>query len=168
MVWIDIVLIIILLILAFHGLIIGIIRSICDIIGILIAYVLAVSFSPMLGMPRFVAFLLIFVIIVIGVHILGRIISKAIRSTPLGTIDRLLGGVLGLIKGLVICFVFLLILFLLKRPNTAVQGSLIAPWIIKGGLSASQVLPDKWSDWIENVVNQRELVQEYEDHHISL
>jgi membrane protein required for colicin V production len=166
--WIDIVLIIILLLLALHGLMIGIIRSICDIIGILMAYVLAVSFSGLLGMPRFVGFLLIFVIIVVAVHLLGRIISKAIRSTPLGTIDRLLGGLLGLFKGLVICFVFLIVLLLVKRPNTAIQRSSIAPWILKGGLTASQVLPSKWSDWIENIITQRELVQKYEDHYISL
>jgi membrane protein required for colicin V production len=166
--WIDIVLIIILLVLGLHGLMIGIIRSICDIIGILMAYVLAVSFSGLLAMPRFVGFLLIFVIIVVAVHLLGRIISRAIRSTPLGTIDRLLGGLLGLFKGLVICFVFLIVLLLVKRPNTAIQRSLIAPWILKGGLTASQVLPGKWSDWIENIITQRELVQKYEDHYISL
>jgi membrane protein required for colicin V production len=166
--WIDILLIIIVLVLALHGMIIGIIRSVCDIIGIVMAYILAVSFSGLLGMPRFVAFLLIFIVIVVAVHILGRIISKAIRSTPLGTIDRLLGGALGLIKGLVICFVFLLILLLLKQPNTAVQRSSIAPWILKCGVGASQVLPSKWSDWIESIVTQRELVQRYEDHLISL
>ena len=166
--WIDIVLVIILLILAIHGFIIGIIRSIFDIVGILAAYILAVSFSGMLGMPRFIAFLLIFVIIVVAVHILGRIISKVIRSTPLGTIDRLLGGLLGLIKGLVICFVFLLILLLLKRPNKAIQKSDIAPWILKGGLTASEVLPSKWSDWLKNVITQRELVQANEDYHISI
>ena len=166
--WIDIVLIIILVILAMHGLIIGIIRSIFDIVGILMAYILAVSFSGLLGMPRFIAFLLIFIIIVVAVHILGRIISKLIRSTPLGTLDRLLGGLLGMIKGLVICFIFLLVLLLLKRPNTAIQKSVIAPWILKGGLTASEVLPSRWTDWLKKVITHRELVKQYEDCHFSL
>ena len=164
--WIDIILVIILLILAVHGLMIGIIRSVFDIVGIIIAYVFAVSFSGMLGMPRFIAFLLIFIVIVVGVHILGRIISKVIRKTPLGAIDRVLGGLLGLAKALVICFVFLLVLLLLKRPNSAIQRSTIAPLVLKGGLTASEILPNKWSDWIKNVVTERELVQEYEDHYI--
>jgi membrane protein required for colicin V production len=168
MVWLDIVLIIVLTILALHGLLIGIIRSVFDIIGILIGYVLAVSFSGSVGIPRFLAFLLIFVFIVVAVHILGRIISKAIRTTPLGTIDRVLGGLLGLFKGIVVCFVFLLVLLLLQKSNKAIYKSAIAPEILKGGLIASQVLPDKWYNWIEDVVTKRELVQGYEDYHISL
>ncbi len=168
MVWLDIVLIIVLTILALHGLLIGIIRSVFDIIGILIGYVLAVSFSGSVGIPRFLAFLLIFVLIVVAVHILGRIISKAIRTTPLGTIDRVLGGLLGLFKGIVVCFVFLLVLLLLQKSNKAIYKSAIAPEILKGGLIASQVLPDKWYNWIEDVVTKRELVQGYEDYHISL
>ncbi|MGB3480070.1 MAG: CvpA family protein [bacterium] len=168
MAWVDIVLIVVLTILALHGLLIGIIRSVFDIIGILIGYVLAVSFSGSVGIPRFLAFLLIFVLIVVAVHILGRIISKAIRTTPLGTIDRILGGLLGLFKALVVCFVFLLVLLLLQKSNKAVYKSAIAPEILKGGLIASQVLPDKWYNWIEDVVTKRELVQGYEDYHISL
>jgi len=168
MAWVDIVLIVVLTILALHGLLIGIIRSVFDIIGILMGYVLAVSFSGSVGIPRFLAFLLIFVLIVVAVHILGRIISKAIRTTPLGTIDRILGGLLGLFKGLVVCFVFLLVLLLLQKSNKAVYKSAIAPEILKGGLIASQVLPDKWYNWIEDVVTKRELVQGYEDYHISL
>lgn len=168
MVWLDIVLIIVLTILALHGLLIGIIRSVFDIIGILIGYVLAVSFSGSVGIPRFLAFLLIFVLIVVAVYILGRIISKAIRTTPLGTIDRVLGGLLGLFKGIVVCFVFLLVLLLLQKSNKAIYKSAIAPEILKGGLIASQVLPDKWYNWIEDVVTKRELVQGYEDYHISL
>ena len=167
MVWVDIVLIIVLMILALHGLLIGIIRSVFDIVGILIGYVLAVSFSGAIGMPRFLAFLLIFVLIVVAIHILGRIISKAMRTTPLGAIDRILGGLLGLAKGLVICFVFLLILLLLQKSNKAVYRSTIAPQILRGGLIASQVLPDRLNNWIEDVVTKRELVQGHEDYHIS-
>lgn len=167
MIWVDIVLIIVLTILALHGLLIGIIRSVFDIVGILIGYVLAVSFSGFIGIPRALAFLLIFVLIVVAVHILGRIISKAIKATPLGAIDRILGGLLGLAKGLVICFVFLLVLLLLQKSNKAIYRSTIAPQILRGGLIASQILPDRWSNWIEDVITKRELVQSNEDYHIS-
>lgn len=167
MIWVDIVLIIFLSILALHGLLIGIIRSVFDIVGILLGYVLAVSFSGVIGMPRVLAFLLIFVLIVVAVHILGRIISKAIKATPLGAFDRILGGLLGLAKGLVICFVFLLVLLLLQKSNKAVYRSTIAPQILRGGLIASQVLPDRWNNWIEDVVMKRELVQGHEDYYIS-
>jgi membrane protein required for colicin V production len=168
MAWIDIVFIIILLILGFHGLLIGLIRSICDIIGILMAYILAVSFSPLLEIPRVLSFFLIFIIVVIAVHLIGRILSKAIKATPLNMLDRLLGGLLGFVKGLIICFVVLLIMLLLKRPNNTVERSTVAPWILKGGLTASQVLPGKWSEWIEHIIAHRSLAQDHEDHHFSL
>ncbi len=168
MTWIDIVLIIILLGLVIHGIIIGLIRSLFDIVGIVFGYMLAIQYSETIGIPKFLAFLLIFIIVVIIISILGRIISKLIHVTPLGFIDRILGGILGFLKGFVICFVFLIILLLIKKENVTLYNSEIAPWIIRGGLTMSQALPEKWYRWIEDVTTKRELVKHYEDHHFSL
>lgn len=151
-----------------HGIIIGLIRGIFDIVGIILGYILAISYSATIKIPKFLAFLLIFVIVAVVISILGRIISKLIHITPLGLMDRLFGGLLGFLKGLIICFVFLIIILLLQKANKVIYKSEIAPLILTSGLTASRVLPQKWYNWIEELVMKRELVQNYEDYHFSL
>jgi membrane protein required for colicin V production len=166
--WIDIVLIIILFGLVIHGMVIGLIRGVFDIVGIIFGYILAVSFSKAIKIPQFLAFLLIFIIVVVAISIIGRIISKIIHITPLGFIDRILGAVLGFVKAFVVCFVFLIIILLIKKSDLALRKSEIAPWVLKGGLTASQILPKKWYRWIEEIIMKKDLVQDYENHHFPL
>lgn len=177
MTWIDIILLIIIASLVIHGIIIGLVRSIFHIVGIILGYLLAINFSGSIGLPKFLAFLLIFVVAVVIVTILGRIISKLIHITPLGGIDRILGGLLGFLKGFIIAFVFLILLLLAKKSNRILYKSDIAHWVLKGGLTATQVLPQNWYNWIEEIVTKRELalmehnkVQTipYEDYHLPL
>ena len=168
MTWIDIVLIIIVLGLVIHGIIIGLVRSLFDIAGIIAGYLLAINFNEAIKIPKFLAFLLIFVVTVILFSILGRLFSKLIHITPLGLFDRILGGVLGLLKGIVIGFVFLIILLLVKTANRTLNKSEIAPWLLTGGLRACEVLPEKWYDWLKQVVTKRELVFDDKDHHFYL
>ncbi len=159
MTWIDIVLIIIVLGLIVHGIIFGLVRSLFDMAGIIGGYLLAINFGDMIRMPRFLAFLLIFVVTVIVFSISGRLFSKLVHLTPLGLLDRILGGVLGLAKGIFIGFVFLIILLLVKTANRTLNKSEIAPWVLTGGLRVCQVLPKKWFDWVRQVITKRELVE---------
>ncbi|MEO0191064.1 MAG: CvpA family protein [candidate division WOR-3 bacterium] len=141
-----------------HGIIVGLIRGVFDIIGIIGGYILALKYSSELGISRILGFLLIFVGVVIVVSITGRIISKLIHYTPLGLMDRLFGGLLGFIKGVVVSFVFLIVLLLMNK-GAAVDRSEIAPLILKSGVAASQVLPKKWFLWIKRVTEKKELVR---------
>jgi len=159
MTWIDIVLVIILIVLVLHGIMIGLIRGIFDIAGIILGYLLAINFSGALKIPNFLAFLLIFIVVVVAISILGRVISKVIHITLLGSIDRLLGGLLGFLKGFIICFVFLIVLLLLQRSNRVLLKSAIAPWVVRGGLKASQILPKIWYERIKEITTERELVR---------
>lgn len=166
MTWIDIIIIVIVLALLIHGIIIGLIRGFFDIIGIILGYIVAVFYSATIGIPRLLAFLLIFIVVVVIVSIIGRIISRLIHITPLGFVDRILGGILGVLKGFVICFVFLLVLLIIKKENVTLYRSEIAPWIVRGGLVMSQTLPRKWYQWIRDLATKRELVHHYEDNNL--
>jgi membrane protein required for colicin V production len=165
MTWLDVILGIIILALLIHGIVIGLIRGVFDIIGIILGYLLAVSYSGMIKIPKFLAFLLIFIIAVVAISVLGRVISKFIHITPLGSIDRILGGMLGLLKGLIICFVFLIILLLINKSTKVIDKSEIAPWVLKSGLKMSQVLPKRWYHWLEELITKRALVEHHEYHH---
>jgi membrane protein required for colicin V production len=168
MTWVDIILLVIFCALLIHGIIIGLVRGVFDIAGIIIAYIVAINFSEAIKIPRFLSFLLIFIIIAIAVSLLGRYVSKLIHVTPLGLIDRLLGGVLGFLKGFVICFVFLVVLLLFQRANRTIGASEIAPWVLRAGLTMSHALPRPWYLWIENVVTRRQLVIFHEDYYFRL
>ncbi len=168
MLWIDIGLIVIILGLVIHGIIIGLIRGIFDIAGIILGYLLAINYSDALRIPEFLAFFLIFIIVAVIVSILGRVISKLIHITPLGLLDRIFGGLFGFLKGFIVCFVFLIILLLLHGENRTIYRSEIVHWVIKGGLTMSQVLPKKWYDWIEDVTTERELVKHNEGYYVHL
>ena len=168
MTWIDIILLTIIICLIIHGILIGLIRGLFDIVAITIGYILAINFSDAIRIPKYLAFLLIFVIAVIVVSILGRLLSKLIRVTPLGVADRILGGVLGFLKGFIVGFIFLIIILLLQKENRILYKSMIAHRVIKVGLTASQVLPAKWYKWIEKVITQRAIVLDNEDYHLYL
>ena len=174
MTWVDIVILVIIVGLILHGMIIGLIRGAFDIAGIIIGYILAIQFNDTIRIPRFLAFLLIFIVVVIAISVLGRFISKALHATPLGVFDRLFGGVLGLIKGFIISFVFILIVLLVNRTSKTVHESQIAPLVIKGGVTMSYVLPKRWFEKIKGIVTRKELVMPgavhgfLRDHHISV
>lgn len=174
MTWVDIVILIIIVALVTHGMFMGLIRGAFDIAGIIAGYILAINFNDSLGIPRFLAFLVIFLVVVVGVSILGRIISKAMRATPLSVFDRLFGGLLGFIKALIISFVFLLVVLLIQKTDKIIKESEIAPLVVRGGLVMSQILPQNWYQRIESITTKRDMVfyyQEYEtfrDHNISV
>lgn len=46
----------------------------------------------------YVAFLVLFILIMVGVSIIGRFIKKVIDLTPLGTLDNFAGAVVGVLK----------------------------------------------------------------------
>lgn len=161
---------VIIFILVIQGLITGFIRSIFDLGGIIIGIFLAIEYSEKLKMAKFLAFLLIFLGTVIVVSLAGRLISKIIHLTPMGIMDRLMGGVLGFLKGIFFSFVFIIIVFLLNKES-ALKRCEIAPLILKSGVAVSQMLPEKWYKWIKKITikKERPYAQIYvRDYYLSL
>ncbi len=157
MCWIDIVILIILMVMVVQGIIVGFVRSIFDLGGIIVGIFLAIEYAEQLNMTKPVAFILIFVVTVIVSSIAGRLISKIIHLTPLGLLDRLMGGGLGFVKGVFICFVFLVVVCLFNKQD-ALKKCEIAPIILRSGVSASQMLPEKWHKWLKRIIVRKEFV----------
>ena len=57
-----------------------------------------------------IAFVLTFIILVVVVNLIGRLISKAIKSMNLGFFDKLGGFLFGVLKGVLLCSTFVLVL----------------------------------------------------------
>jgi membrane protein required for colicin V production len=82
------------------------------------------------GLLPLVSFLLVFVAIVWGVHLLGGFIKTAVHLTPLGVLDNLGGGLTGVLK-------WVLGLSLLLHGVGMAGLELISPTLV----ADSQVLP---------------------------
>ena len=94
----------------------------------------------------YLSFLIIFIAIIIGVKLVGRIIRSSIEGTAIGDMDQWLGAGLGIIRYTLIASVLLLALERLDLglPDSWTTGSVIfpvvegtAPWLAEttgGGL----------------------------------
>ncbi|GGF16273.1 CvpA family protein [Hymenobacter cavernae] len=95
------------------------------------------------GMLSFFSFLLVFVLIGWGVHLLGGVIKTAVHLTPLGILDNLLGGALGAVKWLLGLSLFLYGIGLadiqLISPNV-VADSQVLPLVKKATPVALQLV----------------------------
>lgn len=65
-------------------------------------------------------FLAVFVVVLIATSVLAILVSKLVKSAGLGLEDRLLGGVFGLARGLLVVMVVVLLAGLTSLPRQAV------------------------------------------------
>jgi len=78
----------------------------------------------------FAGFAVIFLVVLIGVLLLGHMLSSLVKAVGLGSADKVLGGVLGLTKGVVILVGLTIAAGLTSLPRTdfwkqaALSGSL--------------------------------------------
>src|SRR5688572_28925139 len=91
----------------------GLILEVMSILGWLVAYFAARWFSPEVGMylpigtsggslNHLAAFICTFLAVLIIWGLLARLIRMAIHATPLNALDRTLGGLFGIARGLLI------------------------------------------------------------------
>ena len=95
-----------------------------------------------LGLLPFLSFLVVFVLVILGVRLLGLLFKKIVDFTPLGMFDNILGAILG---GLKWCFAISLLLYVSSLAGIAVsQGtareSVIYPFVLKSTPLALEVL----------------------------
>lgn len=126
---VDIVILIILGIFCIRGLIKGIVVEVFSLIGMVFAYIVAMREMSTLShfilqyikLPEFIistiSFSLIFMVIFFILRLIASLISKLIRGTLIGWVDRLGGGVLGLIKGILIASLLLLFMNIIPLPK---------------------------------------------------
>ena len=95
-----------------------------------------------LGLLPFLSFLVVFVLVILGVRLLGLLFKKIVDFTPLGMLDNILGAILG---GLKWCFAISLLLYVSSLAGIAVsqetaRESVIYPFVLKSTPLALEVL----------------------------
>lgn len=93
---------------------IGLVQSLISLLSIVLAYGFALTYGESAarqlldttdeldGGTALLGFLAVFILVLVISHLIGRALHKALQASPLGTVDALGGGGLGLAKGLLI------------------------------------------------------------------
>lgn len=114
--WVDLTLIAVMLVSTLVGVVRGLVFEVLSLCGWIVAYVCARAFSVYLdpylpiGNPgsainHLVAFALTFLAAIIVWGLLTRLIRALVHASPLNPVDRLLGGVFGALRAVVVMLV---------------------------------------------------------------
>ena len=125
--WVDWALLAVLLVSVVVGLWRGLVFEVLSLVGWVVAFIVAQAFAPSvatvlpIGVPGSainygVAFLVTFVLALVLWALVSRLARLLIHATPLQPVDRVLGGVFGLARGLLIGLVFALLAGLTRFP----------------------------------------------------
>lgn len=114
----------------------------CTVMGSWLAEFLNVSNVNLLNM---VSFVLIFLVPALGCYFLARGFKQGLNKAKLGFTDHLLGGFLGLLKGLVLCWALLLVSVNLpgSKLEQQAQQSLVAPRLVSAVDWMGRMFPEQ-------------------------
>jgi membrane protein required for colicin V production len=127
----------------------GFIRWLAATLGIFVGFWMASNKYPVLEkflarifnsqyQAQIVSFIIVFLVFFFIVILLGYLLSKIVNLAMLGWLDRVLGGVFGLINGLVFIWI-LLVLIVTFQPNfqRSVDKSILAKELLETGRKLS-------------------------------
>jgi membrane protein required for colicin V production len=120
--------------------------------GLVLGYILAAWqyprlsewFAPHLKSPwlgDIAGFLIIFVAVMVLAGIAGRIVRWAVKEAGLSVFDRMLGALLGLVRGALIVAVVLMGMAAFTPTSRWLEGSELAPYFLVVGRAAIWVAP---------------------------
>jgi membrane protein required for colicin V production len=139
----------------------GVTRELIALAAWVLGFVAAVALTPLLGgmLPEIganpvVRYLIAFAVIFLGSLLLGALIawplSSAIRKAGLGFVDRFLGAVFGIARGVVLVTAFVLVAGLTTLPRLDWwQNAALAPPFAAAALSLKPWLPPEWAQRLD-------------------
>jgi len=139
----------------------GVTRELIALLAWVVGFFAAVAFTPLVGawLPDFgenavVRYLVAFVLILLAALLAGALVawplSSVIRKAGLGFVDRFLGAVFGIARGLVLVMAFVLIAGLTTLPRQDWwQNAALAKPLAVAALSLAPWLPRQWSERLD-------------------
>lgn len=87
------------------------------------------------------AFLLILAGSMIAASLIGKLLSRTASAIGLGLVDRLLGGIFGVVRGVLLGLTLLLALTVFLPSSPWVENSHIAPYFLEADHAVSFLMP---------------------------
>jgi len=107
---------------------------------------LAARYAPYLKsmwLGEIAAFLVIFLAVVLVAGLAGRIVRHIVKEAGLSFVDRILGGALGLLRGILMVAIVLMSMAAFTPTSTWLEGSQLAPYFLVVGRAAIWVAPSE-------------------------
>ena len=157
----DIIVLLIIGVTAVRGLMRGMVDTLFSLAAWFLAFMAgkwgALIVAPMLpasldspNLRYFVAFALVFLVVLVGVLLLGHMIASMLRAVGLGGADKALGGVVGLLKGGMIVMGFTLVAGLTSLPRTELwQSAALSNSLETVAIRVLPLLPAKIAKYIQ-------------------
>jgi membrane protein required for colicin V production len=152
--WLDIIIIVVLIGSAVGGLFSGLIRTVFSLAGLVIGVVLAGRFYTALAghlgfissekVASIVAFIIIFLAVMIIAALLGVLFTRLVSAILLGWINRLAGAVLGAILGALFIAAILAIWAKYSSGIGAIPDSALAPILLQYFPAVLSLLPSEF------------------------
>lgn len=139
----------------------GVTRELVALLAWVVGFLAAVAFTPLVGawLPDFgensvVRYLVAFVLILLAALLLGALVawplSSVIRKAGLGFVDRFLGALFGIARGLVLVMAFVLIAGLTTLPRQDWwQNAALAKPLAVAAMSLAPWLPRQWAERLD-------------------
>jgi membrane protein required for colicin V production len=160
----DYIIIILMIYLIVRGLLRGFVREIASLAGIVLGIWIGNLFQPQmtvflrsyLPFPRYVpliSFAVIFAAVLVACNIIGWFLKTVFRKIFLGWVDRGLGAVFAILKGVVIIYLVIVMLtFFIPAKTPLISRSMLAPWIIRSYQSMIGLIsPDQYREWKKRI-----------------
>ena len=139
----------------------GVTRELIALLAWVVGFFAAVAFTPLVGamIPEFgghpvVRYLVAFAAILIAALLAGALVawplSSVIRKSGLGFVDRFLGAVFGVARGVVLVLAFVLVAGLTTAPRYDWwQNSILAAPLTAAAMVLKPWLPAEWADRLD-------------------
>ena len=163
----DYIIIIVMAILVVKGVIRGFIREALSLAGIGFGILLGIIYQPELTnfLKAYVpdgkylpllSLAAIFIFVFVFCNVLGWLLRLIFKKVLLGWLDRMLGAVFAVLKGIVIIYVsMVLITFFVPTKAPLIAGSTLAPWIIRSYQSIIGIIsPDQYQNWKKKIAGE--------------
>lgn len=133
----------------------GVIRELVALIAWVVGLICALVFMPIVGaaLPDIfghpaIRYVIAFALILIAALLIGALVawplSKAVRAAGLGFVDRFLGSIFGLVRGVVLMLVFVFVAGLTPLPRTFWwQSAAFIPPLVAGVYALRPHLPQQ-------------------------
>ena len=137
--WLDVVFGVTVLLLLIRGMFNGFVKEMGHIAGLLLGFVLANRFYTQVALlygrviedgdyAELAAYLSIFLVVMLTISLVVIVVRNILRAAALGGVDRIAGGVLGFVKGFILCVILLIALTAFLSPGSpTLRDSRLAP-----------------------------------------
>jgi membrane protein required for colicin V production len=153
----DYIFVIIMIVSAGFAMTKGLVREIISLVALIVGFILAAfyyrsvavyfaDFTKTDAIANLIGFMVIFLGCLIFGAVLAFLVNRFIKMASLQWIDRLLGGIYGLIRGWAIASIIVLALIAFPVRENMLARSIFAPYLLAGARTVAYMIPQKMKD----------------------